>query len=275
MSLRNLQAALVAERHQVLAELGLDAAHAPHAGKRSRHHDKDPQVVPPEVLRRSSRITTGSAPPTRTSDRSSTIERTMDDVDLGVVASRVPRTYAPTTPAAGSVRGSTARIAYMTAEYLGRHIPIALGGSGNQAKRAVMTEASTTRCPTFSKMSGVQVWKNAIFLFVNVTTGSNVFLDGGRQITWYAQNTMSMESPVVIRLIHHVTGYPQLSLDPCHVILICRVDTDPYIWCGELEYVRHDPRARPIKFWWSLRDADALAAMPQFQNVLSHATKAV
>ena len=132
-------------------------------------------------------------------------------------------------------------------------------------------------------MSGVQVWTNAVFLFVNVSTGDNVFLDGGRQITWFAQNTMTMASPAVVRLIHHATGFPvpsgkpvhadeSVAHAPCDVVLVCRIGTEPYIWAGRLEHVRHDPRSRPIKFWWRLREYDALITKPAFREVLRHSS---
>jgi hypothetical protein len=100
----------------------------------------------------------------------------------------------------------------MTEAYLGRPVPIALGGPGNQAKRAVMLEACANRAvrPTFSRMSGIQQWANAVFLFVNVGGASgfdNVFLDGGRRVTWFAQATQTEVSPVILRLIHHASGY--------------------------------------------------------------------
>jgi len=58
--------------------------------------------------------------------------------------------------------------------------------------------ADRGKTPTFSKMSGIQEWSNAIFLFVNVSPdGSNTFLDGGRQITWFAQDRQSIASAQV------------------------------------------------------------------------------
>ena len=36
-------------------------------------------------------------------------------------------------------------------------------------KRAVMNAAAVGATPRFNRMSGIQEWRNAIFLFVNVT----------------------------------------------------------------------------------------------------------
>ena len=92
-----------------------------------------------------------------------------------------------------------------------------------------------------------------------------------------------MASPAVLRLVHHATGYTNavpaggtgapadnasITLDPCEVVLVCRIGSEPYVWAGTLEYVRHDPRSSPIKFWWRLRDFASLASKSEFQRVL-------
>ena len=73
-----------------------------------------------------------------------------------------------------------------------------------QIKASVMHAASLDgTMPTFSRMSGIQEWENAIMLFVNVygTSYKNVFLDHGRQITWFAQSRQWEDTPVIRRLI--------------------------------------------------------------------------
>jgi hypothetical protein len=300
MSLRALQASLIAERERVLSELELEALAPPRpydsfAGRKRQHSKPSPQ--PPLHSRRSPRVaasTSTSTPKAPRVDRASMLRnaRSRPDSDDDTSEGR-PHTLS--APPAGSVRATPARVEYMSEHYLGREIPMSLGGgSGHQAKRAVMTEASgfPGRCPSFSRMSGVQVWTNAVFLFVNVTSGENEFFRGGAEVTWFAQNTMTMRTPTLLRLIHHATGYPPpanadasrsdsaharaasdgegaIRLDPCSVVLICRIETEPYIWCGLLDYVRHDPSARPIKVWWRLRDFDALRTKDGFQRVLA------
>ena len=70
---------------------------------------------------------------------------------------------------------------YLDKTFLGKIIP-PLGG---QVKRAVMETSCRKATPKFSRMSGIQKWKNCIQLFVNVYGNGykNVFLNGGRQIT--------------------------------------------------------------------------------------------
>lgn len=69
----------------------------------------------------------------------------------------------------GSSRDLEADVEYMVKTWLGKHIPYHLGGSGKQAKRAVMqTACASSKRVRFSRMSGIQQWENAVFLFVNV-----------------------------------------------------------------------------------------------------------
>mmetsp|Transcript_18026 Transcript_18026/g.22175 ORF Transcript_18026/g.22175 Transcript_18026/m.22175 type:complete len:265 (-) Transcript_18026:1386-2180(-) len=86
------------------------------------------------------------------------------------------------------------------------HIGNIISPMGGQVKRAVMELGSQTSCsitPTFSRMSGIQEWKNCIFLFVNVYGDDykNVFLDGGRRITWFAQSRQNEGSKMTVLLV--------------------------------------------------------------------------
>jgi hypothetical protein len=194
----------------------------------------------------------------------------------------------PAPPPPGSLKTLPARIEFMRDKYLGKHIPIGLGGPGNQAKRAVMNEscAKTGVKPIFSRMTGIQEWSNAIFLFVNVSAeSSNDFQEDGQLISWFAQNRQSEASAQVQRLIHHATGveYPSkeilpspvheiretIMLPPCAVALVCRLEGEPYIWCGELEYVSHDHNSHPLRFIWRLKDHALLTKQEQFLHLIN------
>ena len=58
---------------------------------------------------------------------------------------------------------------------------------------------------SFNKYCGVQEWKNAIFLWVNLDTedSPNDFLDGARQVTWFGGSRMHDDSPVIHKLIQY------------------------------------------------------------------------
>ena len=80
-----------------------------------------------------------------------------------------------------SIKELNVNLKYLDMNYLGKIIP----PMGGQVKRAVMETSCTSGTPKFSRMSGIQKWKNCIQLFVNVYGNGykNVFLNGGKQIT--------------------------------------------------------------------------------------------
>ena len=140
----------------------------------------------------------------------------------------------------------------LQSEWLGNIIP-PLGG---QVKRAAMEEVSAEGSPTFSRLSGIQEWLNAVCLFVNVYGEGykNVFLHNGQQITWFAQPRQWEGSPVVQRLInssggtigpddegnYHGTANTRASL--------CRNLGQGYTYCGRLLYRGHEPTRLPVHY---------------------------
>jgi hypothetical protein len=118
---------------------------------------------------------------------------------------------------------------------------------------------------SFNKYCGVQEWKNAIFLWVNLggkdNSVINDFLCDGRQITWFGGSRMHDDSPVVHKLIK----LGQEATESFSVIILwCRkyrpkIKTySPYHCLGRLKYHSHIPESRPLSFVWSLLDYDAL-----------------
>lgn len=123
---------------------------------------------------------------------------------------------------------------------------------GNQiwpkGKQTVMQGMCPSHIPTFSKMSGVQAWKNAVVLFVNVQGESqydNVFHQVASTLTemqatpsqedvpvkkeakpeltdeisspvyfqWFAQQRQHLASPVIMRLLNAQKGDASLRLE--------------------------------------------------------------
>ena len=166
----------------------------------------------------------------------------------------------------------------LDAHYLGRIIA-PLGG---QVKRAVMECASAGGTPTFSRMSGIQQWANAIMLFVNVYGGlgeggyKNVFLNKGKQITWFAQPRQWEGTPIVQDMIHSAGALIQnedgtTSEEPesnVPVLLFCRNLGLGYVYCGRLSYLAHAPERIPIRFVWQLDDHDMLSKSEPFQALV-------
>lgn len=96
-------------------------------------------------------------------------------------------------------------------------------------KQTVMQGVCPSHTPLFSKMSGVQLWKNAVLLFVNVQEDSSSLYDNvfhqvptnsstgatdddaaAVYFRWFAQQRHHLESPVIQRLLQAQKGDPAL-----------------------------------------------------------------
>ena len=157
--------------------------------------------------------------------------------------------------------------------FLGRIIP-PLGG---QVKRAVMEAASAGGPPTFSRMSGIQEWRNCVMLFVNVYGEGykNSFVRGGEEITWFAQPRQWEGTPVVQRLVNCDGGDVDddgetIHFDETPVLLFCRDEGEGYVYCGELSYLGHDPTRIPIRFVWKLDDYDRIKDAAPFKSLIAN-----
>ncbi|TDH66213.1 hypothetical protein CCR75_005436 [Bremia lactucae] len=139
----------------------------------------------------------------------------------------------------------------------------------------------------FSKMSGVQPWKNAIALFVNLESDSpydNVFrhevVNGSIAVyfQWFGQHRWHDESPLVRRLRNTERGSESLRFHETYnnksdinkepVLLFLRQTQNPYIYCGRLGYLGHLHASKPLEFRWQLLDADSL----HWENLLRKLT---
>lgn len=89
-----------------------------------------------------------------------------------------------------------------------KHLGEVIPPMGGQVKRAAMEAASAEGSPTFSRMSGIQEWQNAVCLFINVYGDGykNAFLDKGKEVTWFAQPRQWEGTPVVQRMINSAGG---------------------------------------------------------------------
>jgi hypothetical protein len=140
--------------------------------------------------------------------------------------------------------------------FIARHLGRQLVGPPTKAS-VVAALAGGHRVPKFSKYSGSLEWRNAVVLWVNVGGAdyANLFLDGGRRMSWFASQRHDASSPIVQRLLatNRATGGRRDTL-----LLFCRLPAEPYVCCGRLAYVSHEPSSSPLRFVWSLLDADQL-----------------
>jgi hypothetical protein len=134
---------------------------------------------------------------------------------------------------------------------------------------------------SYNKYSGVQEWKNCVYLWVNLNTADspNDFLDDGRQITWFGGSKMHDQSPAILSLLRlgkkkssddqktmatTTTSGSEMSSETSNVVLWCRRYTPqtkiftPYVCFGRLGYRSHIPESRPLAFVWDLLDYDGL-----------------
>lgn len=125
----------------------------------------------------------------------------------------------------------------------------------NSGKFTIMSGMSYGFVPTFSRMLGVQQWKNALVLFVNIDVHDiykNVFTRSQESnavtINWFASARSREDSQTIRRLV---------AADDT-IMLFCRKEGMPYVYFGTLGYVTHDPSRCPIPFEFELLDNGAL-----------------
>jgi hypothetical protein len=108
------------------------------------------------------------------------------------------------SPNTRSCKNLSADLEGLYTKFLGEIIP----PMGGQVKRAAMEAASAEGSPSFSRMSGIQEWQNAVCLFINVYGDGykNVFLDKGKEVTWFAQPRQWEGTPVIQRMINSAGG---------------------------------------------------------------------
>ena len=189
-------------------------------------------------------------------------------------------------PSANSLKALKARLWDMYSTYLGEPVPPPPGDGG--LKAAVVRALSPVSNPKFSKMSGIQEWKNCVALYVNVgdkngNTYDNVFTRAGSQITWFAQPRQNEESPVIQSIVatramseesvedawrraEEDETAPKFEDWPLH--LFCRMEGCAYVYCGRLKMVDYQPHKQPMKFNMRLIDAPLLRTSEHFLGLV-------
>ena len=176
----------------------------------------------------------------------------------------------PPPPAPDSCRALDADVAAIQAGWVGEQIVPLDGGGGMKA--AAMARlwgiAPYMRPPRFSKYSGIQEWRNAVALFVNVSgkTGDvydNVFSAGAARMSWFAQRFHTEESPVIVKMVGGDGAPP-----PVPVVLYVRREGEAYVYCGRLTPDKVFPDEQPLKVVWNLEDAGRLGRSEALQELL-------
>ena len=239
--------ARIARNRAILAQLVGDLPHAmmtaptggPRASTGGSGKKRPRATINEEDLRRSGRIRNLPAPiyttferdddlgdansKSRRPDRDNKRRQTNDDERAAAAKDRYagtsaaggivtttsgPRSSKPAAPpSANSLRSLDAKMSECAANHLGRPVSDGTGGF----KAAVVHEISPIANPKFSKMSGIQEWRNVVTLFVNVgdkhgNSYDNVFTHCGGRITWFAQPRQGEDTPVIQRIVKTKDG---------------------------------------------------------------------
>lgn len=190
-----------------------------------------------------------------------------------MILAKAPKSTNPSRKRAGKLSSKELSCAttQLVASWLGRTVAPAAGTLA--MKDAAMqlccslSDENSGASVSFSRMSGIQQFRDAVVLFVNIGGSSyrNVWLkdDRGRmgaRITWFSQRTQSLDSPVIARMLKHgarrAPGSHRLGSLP--ILLFCRLEGEPYACCGRLARFSEDLDARPMRFVWELMDYDDL-----------------
>mmetsp|Transcript_68243 Transcript_68243/g.138770 ORF Transcript_68243/g.138770 Transcript_68243/m.138770 type:complete len:190 (+) Transcript_68243:288-857(+) len=128
---------------------------------------------------------------------------------------------------------------------------------------------------SFNKFSGVQPWKNVIFLWINIGGPTdansliNDFSDNGSRVAWFGGSRMTEDSSVIQDLIRMGKEALSTALEPSlssGIILWCRQynwKTNkflPYTCLGRLAYESHVLGSYPVSFTWRLIDHEVMLA---------------
>ena len=239
--------ARIARNRAILAQLVGDLPHAmmtaptggPRASTGGSGKKRPRATINEEDLRRSGRIRNLPAPiyttferdddlgdansKSRRPDRDNKRRQTNDDERAAAAKDRYagtsaaggivtttsgPRSSKPAAPpSANSLRSLDAKMSECQTNHLGRPVSDGTGGF----KAAVVHEISPIANPKFSKMSGIQEWRNVVTLFVNVgdkhgNSYDNVFTHCGGRITWFAQPRQGEDTPVIQRIARTKDG---------------------------------------------------------------------
>ena len=143
---------------------------------------------------------------------------------------------------------------------------------------------------SFNKYSGVQEWKNVVFLWINIVeenTDKNSFVNDfsrdGKQVSWYGGSRMVEDSPIIQKLIQMGKECTTSTSSACgsRIILWCRHHDPqtrkllPYTCLGRLTYVSHVPGSYPVAFTWKLLDYASIIgnqARKDFFQEVTHVT---
>ena len=307
-----LRAAKIARNQARLRELGL---HKPAqfsnglASSRKRTtkqtNKNEASVVPERPRRRSSRISGFESNPDykesndfkelgrRGTKRSSD---TADETPLESRNERIPpkprnssRPQNPTVIATNSVRTISLDASKLVEKFLAKPMEtfgkyFVIETSFHEAAHPEDQERlSGVSRLSFNKFSGVQPWKNVIFLWINVGGPKGGLVNdfsrhknnGSCNVSWFGGSRMTEDSPVIQDLIRMGKEPALAKREPTSsaILLWCRnydwetKKLPPYTCLGRLAYESHEAGSYPVAFTWRLIDCERMFANESTRSV--------
>jgi len=180
------------------------------------------------------------------------------------------------TPAANSVRTVSLDVSILVRKFLAKPLEtfgkyFVIETSFHEAAYPEDLQRLEEACRlSFNKFSGIQPWKNAIFLWINIGGPTdanslvNDFSHNGSRVTWFGGSKMREESPVIQTLIRMGKETASTPSSSSGIILWCRqYDLErkkllPYTCLGRLAYESHIPASQPVAFTWRLVDYESM-----------------
>ena len=258
------------------------SSHAPRSNKRSRNKQAHQKAPPQQPSRRSSRLSKFEKPNYKESSipelptvllKKRPRTTTLDSKSESRIVSPTPAA-APAPNSVRSINIDTKALVVGENGLLGQMMPrtgkeFVINTSFTLAAFPDDQERLSGSKLSFNKYCGVQEFKNAIFLWINLGSKDNPvvndFLADATQVTWYGGSRMHDESPVIHKLLQMGQQETKKGTDShSNIILWCRryqTDTKqftPYVCFGRLKYHSHVPQSHPLKFVWNLVDHDGL-----------------
>ena len=191
-----------------------------------------------------------------------------------------PRPQKPTAVAANSVKTISLDASKLVGKFLAKPMEIfgkyfVIETSFEEAARPEDQERlSGVSRLSFNKFSGVQPWKNVIFLWINVggPQSSDSLIndfskhkDGSCRVSWFGGSRMTEDSSIIQDLIRIGRESSSSKVSPdAGIVLWCRnYDWEakklrPYTCLGRLAYESHEPGSYPVAFTWRLLDYKAM-----------------
>lgn len=110
-------------------------------------------------------------------------------------------------------------------------------------------------------------WKNAVFLWVNISSSNefkNNVINEGTSITWYGGSRMTADTPLIQRLQRS----NEMNMEET-IIMFIRFEKESYCCIGRLGFESCVLHTAPVQFIWRLKDIDRCRHKHQVKRIIN------